>query len=151
MVIDKALIKQIYLENNSKFFDNKLQTTSLEFRIDHSVNNLGGCYFIHKKNKLHIVIYISDMYEWDRNSLMLILLHEMIHVYLYMNFNDSDRNHTSKFKKVCKELFDKYHITVPLNGSFLRLTDDGLKNKNAIKKTNNIFLIALNYIVNKFF
>ena len=39
MVIDKALIKQIYLENNSKFFDNKLQTTRLEFRIDHSVNN----------------------------------------------------------------------------------------------------------------
>ena len=96
-------------------------------------------------------MYISDMYEWDRNSLMLIILHEMIHIYLYMNFNDSDRNHTSKFKKVCEELFDKYHITVPLNGSFLRLTDDGIKSKNAIKKTNNIFLIALNYIVNKFF
>ena len=151
MEIDKTLIKQIYLENNSKFFDNKLQTTRLDFRFDHSVSNLGGCYFIHKKNKLHIVIYISDMYEWDRNSLMLIMLHEMIHIYLYMNFNDSDIKHTSKFKKVCKELFDKYHIIVPLNGSFLRLTDDGLKTKNAIKKTNNIFLIALNYIVNKFF
>lgn len=151
MMINKNLLKQIYLENNYKFFDNKLQSTRLDFRIDHSVNNLGGCYFIHKNNKLHIVIYISDMYEWDRNSLMLILLHEMIHVYLYMNFNDSDIKHTSKFKKVCNELFDKYRIVVPLNGSFLNLTDDGLKAKNAIKKTNNIFLIALNYIINKFF
>lgn len=149
MDINKNLIKKIYLENNSKFFDNKLQMTRIDYRIDHSIHNLAGCCFVHKNNKLHIKFYVSDMYEWEEDSLNLIILHEMIHIYLYMQFKDGDIKHHTKFKNACTDFYNKFNISIPINGSFVQLNEKGVNAKNAIKKTKNIFLIALNYIINK--
>lgn len=150
MDITKNLIKKMYLENNSKYFDNKLQMTRIDYRIDHSIHNLAGCCFLHKNNKLHIKFYVSDMYAWKEETLNLIILHEMIHIYLYMMFKDGDRKHHTKFKNACTEFYNKFNISIPIDGSFVPLNEQGIKAKNAIKKTKNIFLIALNYIINKF-
>lgn len=151
MNINKNLIKKLYLENNSKYFDNKLQMTRIDYRIDHSIHNLAGCCFLHKNNKLHIKFYVSDMYVWEEETLNLIILHEMIHIYLYMIFKDGDRKHHTKFKNACTEFYNNFNISIPIDGSFIPLNEQGIKAKNANKKTHNIFSLALNYLINKFF
>lgn len=151
MNINKNLIKKLYLENNSKYFDNKLQMTRIDYRIDHSIHNLAGCCFLHKNNKLHIKFYVSDMYVWEEETLNLIILHEMIHIYLYMIFKDGDRKHHTKFKNACTEFYNNFNISIPIDGSFIPLNEQGIKAKSANKKTHNIFLLALNYLLNKLF
>lgn len=151
MNINKNLIKKLYLENNSKYFDNKLQMTRIDYRIDHSIHNLAGCCFLHKNNKLHIKFYVSDMYVWEEETLNLIILHEMIHIYLYMIFKDGDRKHHTKFKNACTEFYNNFNISIPIDGSFIPLNEQGIKAKNANKKTHNILLLAFNYLINKLF
>ena len=97
------------------------------------------------------MIYFSDMYEWNEDYLERIMLHEMVHIFLYSSNRKADSKHGKRFKEVCVNINTKFGVNVPLDGSFISLTDEGLQQKNANKKTHNIFLLALNYLLNKLF
>lgn len=151
MKFTKTYLKELYKRCNHQFFNDELPKTGLSFRIDHSIHNLAGCYFSTKNDKINTTIYFSDMYEWNEQYLEIIMLHEMVHISLYCTNKKADSKHGKSFKNACTEFYNKFNISIPIDGSFVPLNEQGLKTKNAIKKTNNIFLIALNYIVNKFF
>lgn len=150
-MLNKTSLKELYKSCNHKFFNDELPKTGLSFRIDHSIHNVAGCYFSTKNDKINTIIYFSDMYEWNEDNLEDIMLHEMVHIFLYCKHKKADNKHGKRFKEVCWKIFTKFGIIIPIDGSFLSLTDEGLQQKSAKKKTHNIFFLALNYLINKLF
>lgn len=151
MTFTKTYLKELYKKCNHQFFNDELPKTGLSFRIDHSIHNLAGCYFSTKNDKINATIYFSDMYEWNEQYLERIMLHEMVHISLYCANKKADSKHGKRFKEVCKQINTKFGVDVPLDGSFVSLTDEGMQRKNANKKTHNILLLAFNYLINKLF
>lgn len=151
MKLTKTYLKELYKKCNHKFFTDELPKTGLSFRIDHSIHNVAGCYFSTQNDKINTTIYFSDMYEWNEEYLEKIMLHEMVHVFLYSSNRKADSKHGKRFKEVCMNINTKFGVNVPLDGSFVSLTDEGLQQKSANKKTHNILLLALNYLINKLF
>ena len=46
----------------------------------------------------------------------------------------ADSKHGKRFKEVCKQINTKFGVDVPLEGSFVSLTDEGMQRKNANKE-----------------
>lgn len=150
-MLNKTSLKELYKKCNHKFFNDELPQTGLSFRIDHSIHNVAGCYFSTKNNKINTIIYFSDMYEWNEQYIERIMLHEMVHIFLYCTNKKADSKHGKRFKEVCREFFFKFGIIIPLEGSFVSLTDEAIRIKNANKKKHNFILLAINYLINKLF
>jgi predicted metal-dependent hydrolase len=147
MKLTKSIIKSYYLDNNSNYFNNELPTKNIAFAIDHSIHNVAG--FVRQtKNKYKI--FVSDMFLWDKEELSDIITHEMIHLKLSMIGKNDFSNHGNNFKAECARIYQERKRVIPLDGSHILKTHKCkellLKEKN---RKHNVFLIMLNWLINK--
>ena len=92
----------IFWECNQLYFNNKLRTP--KFGLIHTYRNLGKFEYRwgEKKKpvkKRHMVILMSDYFDFDEDTFRNIMVHEMIHYYLYLN-STSDCSTFSSFLRV---------------------------------------------------
>ena len=92
----------IFWECNQLYFNNKLRTP--KFGLIHTYRNLGKFEYRwgEKKKpvkKRHMVILMSDYFDFDEDTFRNIMVHEMIHYYLYLN-STSDCSTFSRFLRV---------------------------------------------------
>ena len=83
-------------------------------KIRHSVNTLG--YFSYMQNEMFgttETLEISDFYEYTSNQLRDIVVHEMIHYYLYYIGEDVRLKHGKSFMRMARQLNQSYglHVT----------------------------------------
>ena len=83
-------------------------------KIRHSVNTLG--YFSYMQNEMFgttEALEISDFYAYTSNQLRDIVVHEMIHYYLYYIGEDVRLKHGKSFKRMARQLNQAYglHVT----------------------------------------
>ena len=107
IVITKNLISKLFFKYNKEYFDNKLQLPN--FDILHSKRLLGQ--FRTKEHKKPKILITKDV-EWTENDLRDILVHEMVHLYVWEKTGKNNNKHNGLFKKVCAELKEKYGIDV---------------------------------------
>lgn len=112
MVYCESQLRLLFMQYNMDYFGSILPMPI--FKIRHSVNILG--YFSYRPDEMFgttETIEISDFYDYKPNQLRDILVHEMVHYYLYYIGEDSRLKHGKAFKKMAKQLNKTFglHIT----------------------------------------
>lgn len=146
MIADYNTMPQIFWECNQQYFGHQLRTPKFGFM--HSCRYLGRFeYRWGEKNKpvkkRHMVILMSDYFDFDEETFRNIMVHEMIHYYLYLNnpnecsvfgrflrflgFKNSD--HGPEFMKMAQKLNEQYglNITKTYDASSIPLAPNALQ------------------------
>ena len=146
MIADYNTMPQMFWECNQQYFGHQLRTP--KFGLMHSYRYLGR--FEHRwgeKNKpvkkRHMVILMSDYFDFDEETFRSIMVHEMIHYYLYLNnpnecsvfvrflrflgFKNSD--HGPEFMEMAQKLNEQYglNITKTYDASSIPLAPNALQ------------------------
>ena len=112
MRICESQIRCLFRQFNKDYFGNILPMPYIKIR--HSINTLG--YFSYMQNEMSgttETLEISDFYEYTSNQLRDIVVHEMIHYYLYYIGEDVRLKHGKSFMRMARQLNQSYglHVT----------------------------------------
>lgn len=112
MRICESQIRCLFRQFNQNYFGNMLPMPYIKIR--HSVNTLG--YFSYMQNEMFgttETLEISDFYAYTSNQLRDIVVHEMIHYYLYYIGEDVRLKHGKSFMRMARQLNQSYglHVT----------------------------------------
>ena len=94
-------LRQWFNEYNLKYFNNELPTERINFDLSNRRSAWGDCryptYF-----SFRYVIRLSIYFDRDEKSCRQTLIHEMIHVYCHLKYNE--RGHKVHFKMECARI-----------------------------------------------
>ena len=112
MRVCESQIRCLFRQFNQDYFGNLLPMPYIKIR--HSVNTLG--YFSYMQNEMFgttETLEISDFYEYTSNQLRDIVVHEMIHYYLYYIGEAVRLKHGKSFMRMARQLNQSYglHVT----------------------------------------
>jgi hypothetical protein len=126
--IDKAYLKEEFIEYNQLYFDNKLPKVPIFTIIN--TRNLAGQYCSRWRRKdgvLQIVrheIQIDENILWTEETLKNVLVHEMIHYYVETKkkkpSRDGDFQHWGLFWLLKMKLNWKYNLKIRNNATHLK-------------------------------
>ena len=111
MEINRNCIFTFFHLYNFDYFGNMLPAPN--FKVRHSINTLG--YFsclIDDPYGMSATIEISDFYDYTENEFRNILVHEMIHYYLYYTGEDTRCHHGKAFKSMAKRFNKDYGMNI---------------------------------------
>ena len=104
---------QWYVEFNEQFFDGELE--EIELRVGRLERKTHGCFYKPKDEGFHpeecniaLNVKIMDTLEGWR----LVMLHEMVHYYVYKHYGKVKRPHGKEFKDVAKRINDSEPTTL---------------------------------------
>jgi len=125
MKINGLWILTAFVEYNYLYFNNELPTP--EFGIMHGCRTLG--YFSVQRDApigLTEKIEISDFYDYTEEEFRDVLVHEMVHYYLYYTGEDTRIRHGKAFKRMATWLNNEYdlNITKYIDISHMKACDD---------------------------
>ena len=146
MIADYNTMPEMFWECNQQYFGHRLRTP--KFGLMHSYRYLGR--FEHRwgeKNKpvkkRHMVILMSDYFDFDEETFRSIMVHEMIHYYLYLNdssecsvfgrflrlFGFKNSDHGPEFMEMAQKLNKQYglNITKTYDASSIPLAPNALQ------------------------
>ena len=146
MIADYNTMPEMFWECNQQYFGHRLRTP--KFGLMHSYRYLGR--FEHRwgeKNKpvkkRHMVILMSDYFDFDEETFRSIMVHEMIHYYLYLNdssecsvfgrflrlFGFKNSDHGPEFMEMAQKLNEQYglNITKTYDASSIPLAPNALQ------------------------
>lgn len=113
MVVTKELLKRLYKEYNEKYFYNKLGECDFSF-FPKNLSILGKYNSKNDKNgKPKDKIWIGTSVIWTEEHLQRILIHEMIHMYVYRvegHKYDGLLGHGWRFRRQCRRIRKNYGI-----------------------------------------
>ena len=112
MRVCESQIRCLFRQFNQDYFGNLLPMPYIKIR--HSANTPG--YFSSMQNEMFgttETLEISDFYEYTSNQLRDIVVHEMIHYYLYYIGEDVRLKHGKSFMRMARQLNQCYglHVT----------------------------------------
>ena len=112
MRVCESQIRCLFRQFNQDYFGNLLPMPYIKIRP--SVNTLGD--FSYMQNEMFgttETLEISDFYEYTSNQLRDIVVHEMIHYYLYYIGEDVRLKHGKSFMRMARQLNQSYglHVT----------------------------------------
>ena len=140
MIADYNTMPHMFWECNRLYFDRQLRTP--KFGLMHTYRNLGMFEFNWgEKNmpvkKRYMAILMSDYFDFDEETFRNIMVHEMIHYYLYLNnpsdcstfcrllrfFGFKNSDHGPEFMAMAQKLNEQYglNITVTYDASSIPL------------------------------
>jgi hypothetical protein len=101
-----------FLIFNDDYFDGVLPTPQL--KSSHSYRTLGyfHCDVDDFGNPYNEIIEISNYYDYTFEQFRDVLVHEMIHYYLLYMGIDTKCSHGKHFKRMCRELNEKYGLNL---------------------------------------
>ena len=124
MKLTKEKIRNLYKKYNHLYFDDLLPNTlSVVLNNEHAIASV-VCAKERKTKKIKVALWLSDKYEWSSLTLRDVILHEMIHVYVYVKIGHLPyfRQHGINFKRKMKSLNKQYgfNITVKATSDFIK-------------------------------
>lgn len=115
MTPTKELLKKLYKEYNEKYFYGKLGKCDFSF-FSKNISFLGWyCGKETCKNIPNDKIWIGTAVKWTEDALKCVLIHEMIHMYVYRiegHKYDGIFGHGRRFRKQCKRLKKEFGLDV---------------------------------------
>ena len=140
MIADYNTMPHMFWECNRLYFDHQLRTP--KFGLMHSYRTLGKFAFQWGEKskpvkKRYMAILMSDYFDFDEETFRNIMVHEMIHYYLYLNdpsecsafshflrlFGFKSSDHGPEFMAMAQKLNEQYglNITVTYDASSIPL------------------------------
>lgn len=113
MIADLNTMPHMFWRCNREFFDHKLPTP--KWGIMHTYRNLGRFEYLRNekgKKRRHIKILMSDYFDFDEETFMNIMVHEMIHYYLLLFGTNDKCDLGTDFKAMAKEMNQKYGLNI---------------------------------------
>lgn len=115
MAITSNKIRSLYIEYNKKYFDGCLYMPKIS---TYSGDTSMGLFFVRKwKNRTEEEILIARNFKLTKEELRDLILHEMIHQYVYEKYGKM--NHGRHFKRKMKEFNEKYGFDIRKNSKHL--------------------------------
>ena len=111
MEISKELIKNKFKEFNTKYFNGELPMPK-NFAIK-QYNLVAGQIRVNRKTKKpSVTIIISNCFDYDETTLNEVIIHEMIHYYLFVKGDKIKNEFGIEIHTTAKhiKLYDKYKI-----------------------------------------
>ena len=135
MRICESQIRCLFRQFNKDYFGNILPMPYIKIR--HSVNTLG--YFSYMQNEMSgttETLEISDFYAYTSNQLRDIVVHEMIHYYLYYIGEDVRLKHGKSFMRMARQLNQSYglHVTPTIDLTRMKPRPDAPYRKRLLFK-----------------
>ena len=135
MIADLNTMPEIYWYCRKKFFNNELPDPP-NFDIIHSFKVMARFTFRKAKKKdkkkkgkkwkplEYKCISFSDYFDFDEETFINIMAHEMIHYYILEHEIKDNKPHGREFMRIAQELNEKYglHITKKVDGSKIPLS-----------------------------
>ncbi|MBR6264088.1 MAG: SprT-like domain-containing protein [Prevotella sp.] len=115
MKITKQLLEKLFVEYNKKYFDNFLKRPKITTYIGE--NSMGIFSIKEGRNISEKKISIARNFNLTKEELRDLLLHEMIHEYMYMKYGKM--SHNRQFVKKMNELNKKYGFDIRRNSKHL--------------------------------
>lgn len=114
MIIAKDEIKKRFIDYNKLYFNNSLPMCKFSV-LNQNVSAFGRYTHSYDKNKSIIGhIWISNKVNWTENALQEVIIHEMIHHYLYSIKHKCGGifGHNWRFRKVCRYIKRNYNLDI---------------------------------------
>ena len=118
--INKDILKELFVEYNDLYFNSMLKTP--RFGTYKGMTALGTL-FTWKDNVKRPKLEIATNVDWTEVSLRSVLVHEMVHLYLWQTDKDGDRRHGKRFKAVMRRLNENYNLGVKTRNSEIHYND----------------------------
>ena len=115
MTITASKLRKLFIECNEKFFDGCLKMPKISTYIGES--SMGIFSIKVWKTRIEKEISIARNFNLTQNELRDLVLHEMIHQYVYEKYGKM--NHGRHFKRKMKELNKKYGFDIRKNSKHL--------------------------------
>jgi hypothetical protein len=146
MILTIKFLKDKFKEYNKMYFENKLKMCN--FSLYSSFYEYARFSPQIKKTKARI--WINKKIKWDEELLKNTLMHEMVHYYVYsvIGIKNFLFPHGQKFRRVCKEIKEKYDYEIKMGENLQRY--EMLKNKKSLTILEQLEIKALtplNYIL----
>ena len=113
MVVTKELLKELFAEYNKLYFDGRLGKCDFSF-FSKKQSILGWyCAKEDSKGRPNDKIWIGTSVVWREEHLQRILIHEMIHMYVYRvegHKYDGVLGHGWRFRRQCRRIRKHYGI-----------------------------------------
>ncbi|CCY83196.1 sprT-like family protein [Prevotella sp. CAG:1185] len=120
---EKDIFNRFY-EYNSSFFQNKLPIPF--FVIIHTRKTIGRftCDYSENGDIKNPIIEISDRYEYTETQLKDIIIHEMLHYYLYYTHQNETQEHGKRWKQLAFFFNEKFgtNIQIKTDTNFIKET-----------------------------
>ena len=115
MIATVEYLTELFWECNKKYFDNSLPTPYIE--LFDSVNKIARFeYYKNKKGSKkpikNQIIKFTKNYDFDKNTIRDIMVHEMIHYYIAWNRIKDNKAHGKQFMKMAEEYNQKYGLSI---------------------------------------
>lgn len=127
--LTRNLLREIFLECNSKYFEGKLPLPEIFELWTPSKKVVGWIrgVWVPKYSKWETAIHISKRFKWTKENLEEVMVHEMIHFEIqdYMKpwkwwHRFFSKDHGQEFKDRMKELNDKFGLNVKIKAKQMR-------------------------------
>ncbi len=115
MVVTKEILKKLYKEYNDLYFDGKLGKCDFSF-FPKNISSLGWyCGKEDSKGRPKDKIWIATSVKWTEDVLKRVLIHEMIHKYVYRvegHKYDGLLGHGWRFRRQCRRIRRDFGLKV---------------------------------------
>lgn len=132
MEITKELIKERFKTLNKTIFNGKLPLPH-KFAVK-QFNLVAGQIQINNNGKNPIVtILISNCFDYNDTTLNEVIIHEMIHYYLFTKGDKNAFKHKTSFTNICKKIKNEFGFEIHTNAKHIPLYDKYKPKKSNIE------------------
>lgn len=124
MNLSAELIEKSFEELNQKYFGNQLKKPDF-FKVSHSLRSAGS---VQTGKNQQLTLCISDMFSFNDESFIAIMVHEMIHV-LQIQTHAPGSTHGRWYKKTMCDMNRKYHLNLRLSAMDIPKSPKGIKKR----------------------
>ena len=133
MDFTKDDIKEKFKLFNKLYFNGELRMPS-KFTIQKMNLAAGRIEVNTKAKKPYVTIIISNCFDYNENTLDEVIIHEMIHYYLYTKGSKGAFKHGNEFLEQCDRLFRDFGLNIYAYASHIKLYDKYKPKKSNIEK-----------------
>ena len=111
MIIDNFTLLAKFIEYNNAYFSGMLPIP--QFKLMHGCQTLGYfSYQYDEYNNANEMIQMTDFYDYTESQFRNVMVHEMIHYYLYYIGEDVQVNHGKAFNREAKRFNKTYGLNI---------------------------------------
>lgn len=136
MDFTKDDIKEKFKLFNKLYFNGELRMPS-GFTIQ-KMNLAAGMISISKK--AHVTITISKCFDYNEETLNEVLIHEMIHYYLFVKGSKNAFKHKKEFVEQCDRLLRDFGLHIHTNAKHIKIYDVYKPKRTKIEKFISLFV-----------
>ena len=139
MDFTKDDIKEKFKLFNKLYFNGELRMPS-KFTIQKMNLAAGRIEVNAKAKKPYVTIIISNCFDYNENTLDEVIIHEMLHYYLFVKGSKNAFKHKKEFVEQCDRLLRDFGLHIHTNAKHIKIYDVYKPKRTKIEKFISLFV-----------